>query len=76
MSQCKLDHSVADVQAKLRQQAPFLPEGVAAQLQHYLQEKQEQHSLNEIFHLLKKYDLSSTEEQQQRNKKITELLHN
>lgn len=32
--------------------------------------------LNDVFHLLKKYDLSSEEEREQRNKRLYMVLHN
>lgn len=74
MSTCNLDHSLADVQAKLEQQAPFLPEQITQKLTAHLNRSLAQSELNEIFHLLKKYDLSSKEEQEERNKKLLELL--
>ncbi|MGC5328407.1 hypothetical protein [Brevibacillus sp. SYSU BS000544] len=70
MSECKLDHSTEDVIKKLEEQSSFLPQDLYAALQAYLQNEREQQTLNEIFHLLKKYDLSSAEEREQRNQKL------
>lgn len=71
MGECKLDHTIEDVRAKLEQQAPHLPDGLAQQLTLILETNTStQAQLNEIFHLLKKYDLSSKEEQEERNVNI------
>ncbi|MDG5788425.1 hypothetical protein QA612_13125 [Evansella sp. AB-P1] len=75
MSECKLDHSIEDVRKKLEDQSPFLPSSLQKQLSHYINEKRTQETLNEVFHLLKKYDLSSKDEQKERISKITDLLN-
>jgi hypothetical protein len=74
MGVCKLDHSRQDVLNKLEQQQEHLPEDMYRSFASYLEKERPQLELNEAFHLLKKYDLSSEEEQQERNKKMQELL--
>lgn len=74
MSECKLDHSQEDVQAKLESQQDFLPGTLAQAIADYLNEARPQQSLNDLFHLLKKYDLVSQEEQEQRNAELTKLV--
>lgn len=75
MSQCNLDHSLADVKKKLDEQTPFLPEQMVSQLKQFLNETIEQSTLNEVFHLLKKYDLANQEERQERETKLTKLMN-
>ncbi|MFD1737083.1 hypothetical protein ACFSCX_11020 [Bacillus salitolerans] len=74
MSPCNIDHSLEDVQNKLVEQLPFLPETLAQRCKLFLTTQINQHQLNELFHLLKKYDLSTDEEQIVRNRKIEELV--
>ncbi|RNB88368.1 50S ribosomal protein L7ae [Brevibacillus nitrificans] len=74
MGECKLDHSVEDVQKKLGEQAPFLPEKRAQQLQTLLATELSQERLNELFHLLKKYDLATPEERARREEQMELLL--
>jgi hypothetical protein len=74
MGECKLDHSVADVEKKLEEQAPFLPADLTEKLRALLQTDLSQAQCNELFHLLKKYDLASAEERQQREEKMAALL--
>lgn len=74
MGECRLNHTVADVQKKLSEQAPFLPEERADQLVALLATDLTQEQLNELFHLLKKYDLATPEERLQRDAKMAELL--
>ncbi|WP_312116422.1 hypothetical protein [Brevibacillus reuszeri] len=74
MSECKLDHSVEDVHKKLTEQAPFLPSARVEQLQALFQTELSQELLNQWFHLLKKYDLASTEERLKREKQMDLLL--
>lgn len=75
MSKCNLDHSREDVLKKLESQREFLPSGLYAQTQEYLRQELSQAVLNELFHLLKKYDLISAEEQRERVAKLTELFN-
>ncbi|OMP66492.1 group-specific protein [Domibacillus epiphyticus] len=76
MSECKLDHSNEDVVKKLESQQAFLPADLYEKLQQYLQQDHTQDMLNELFHLLKKYDLSSAEEQEARKKRLMLILNN
>lgn len=68
---CNIDHSMEDVMNKLESQKSFLPEVVFKKLKGFLQRNHPQEILNDIFHLLKKYDLVSEEEREKRN---TQLL--
>lgn len=70
MGSCNIDHTVEDVIKKVESQSAYLPEDITSQLMLFLKRKQEQETLNNIFHLVKKYDLSSAEEQEERNKKL------
>ena len=71
MGTCNIDHSHEDVVKKLESQESFLPKELAAKLDRVLNKDQEQETLNELFHLLKKYDLASESEREARNKKLT-----
>ncbi|PFB25874.1 group-specific protein [Bacillus cereus] len=68
---CNIDHSMEDVMNKLESQKFFLPEVIFKELKGFLQGNHSQEILNDIFHLLKKYDLVSEEEREMRN---TQLL--
>jgi len=74
MGECRLNHSVEDVQNKLSEQAPFLPEQRTEQLAALLATDLTQEQLNELFHLLKKYDLATPEERLQRDTKMAEMI--
>lgn len=74
MGECRLNHSVEDVQNKLAEQAPFLPGDRATQLSALLETDLSQEQLNELFHLLKKYDLASAEERLSRDEKMASFL--
>jgi hypothetical protein len=71
---CNIDHSREDVQKKLASQKEHVPEDVFYKAETFLQKEQDQEQLNELFHLLKKYDLSSEEEQKERTGKLREML--
>ncbi|WP_411831012.1 hypothetical protein [Peribacillus castrilensis] len=43
-------------------------------LDRYLEKGNSQETLNELFHLLKKYDLSTQEEQESRNDKLKRIM--
>jgi hypothetical protein len=73
MSQCSLDHTIEDVKKKYESQLGFLPAEIKLLLGPFLEKRHSQATLNEIFHLLKKYDLSSEEEKAARNNQL--LLH-
>jgi hypothetical protein len=64
---CKLNHSAADVEAKLKDMFSLLPQDIAEWLTNYVNEERSQEELNSIFHLLKKYDLADISEQERRN---------
>ncbi|WP_017727704.1 hypothetical protein [Halalkalibacterium ligniniphilum] len=74
MGECKLDHSLTDVQQKLKSQSNFLPAELYQKFETFLKRDLSQEALNKAFHLLKKYDLASEEEQSVRNEKIEELI--
>lgn len=74
MSSCKLDHSLSDVKKKLADQRPFLPDSLAKRTYAFLEPEVDQTNLNELFHLLKKYDLASAEEKTIRNHRLEQLL--
>ncbi|PEC82734.1 group-specific protein [Bacillus cereus] len=68
---CNIDHSIEDVMNKLESQKSFLSEEIFKGLKIFLQGNHPQEMLNDVFHLLKKYDLVSEEERETRN---TQLL--
>jgi hypothetical protein len=71
---CKLDHSLEDVRKKLSDQAPFMDQVLVQQLETFLSENTGQDTLNEIFHLLKKFDLASVEERADRENTLRKLI--
>ncbi|UYZ11590.1 hypothetical protein A6764_12020 [Brevibacillus sp. WF146] len=73
MGECRLNHSAEDVRAKLMEQTPYLPGALAARLEGLLATPLSQETLNELFHLLKKYDLASPEERAEREQKLARL---
>jgi hypothetical protein len=75
MGTCNLDHSHEDVIQKLESQQGFLPELIYHGLHLFLKSEHTQPTLNELFHLLKKYDLASKEEQEERNGKFIQLIN-
>lgn len=76
MSECKLDHSQEDVRNKYDSQAAFLPEDMKPLFEQFLAKDHTQDILNEVFHLLKKYDLASEEEKNERNNRLFLVLKN
>ncbi|WP_153125613.1 group-specific protein [Peribacillus tepidiphilus] len=74
MSTCKVDHSIEDVKQKLSDQKLFLPESLWEKCSQFLTQSVSQTDLNELFHLLKKYDLAPDEEKELRNQKMYALL--
>ncbi|WP_229683194.1 group-specific protein [Virgibacillus oceani] len=74
MGICNIDHSHEDVKTKLTSQKAFLPIELNEKLQRFLQTELSQDTLNKIFHLLKKYDLASKSEQQDRNMQLDSLI--
>lgn len=76
MSECKLDHSHEDVQKKYEQQKAYLPTETVPLFQVFFQKKHTQDILNEVFHLLKKFDLSSEQEKVERINRLNLVLKN
>ncbi|WP_428908490.1 hypothetical protein [Niallia sp. Krafla_26] len=76
MSNCQLDHSHEDVLKKYQSQKEFLPNEMVPLFNQFFAKEHTQLVLNEMFHLLKKYDLSSKDEKEQRNQQILTLLNN
>ncbi|HZG16028.1 MAG TPA: hypothetical protein VE710_13565 [Candidatus Bathyarchaeia archaeon] len=74
MAECKLDHSQEDVQKKLAEQSSFLPAALADGLKEIVNKQRTQAELNELFHLLKKYDLAPQEERAQRDEQLRRFL--
>lgn len=76
MSECKLDHSHEDVKKKYESQIPFLPEDMNPLFEQFFAGEHTQDILNEVFHLLKKYDLASEEEKSERTNRLYMVLKN
>jgi len=74
VAECKLDHSLEDVRKKLTEQASHLDSSLVQALESFLSIHTEQPTLNEIFHLLKKYDLSTAEERLERELALRKLI--
>ena len=74
MSECKLNHSFEDVQNKYQSQVEFLPDHLKVLFKAFFKEEHTQELLNEVFHLLKKYDLASDEERKTRNQQLYTIL--
>lgn len=76
MSECRLNHSHEDVKNKYESQVDFLPDSLKEKFQVFFQQEHTQDRLNEVFHLLKKYDLASDEEKEERNNHLSLILEN
>ncbi|MBS4189369.1 group-specific protein [Bacillus sp. FJAT-49705] len=76
MSECKLDHTHDDVIRKFEQQQEYLPEDLKPLLAVFFEKEHTQVLLNEVFHLLKKFDLSSDEEKLERINRLSFILKN
>lgn len=76
MSECKLNHSEEDVKQKFEQQKEYLPADMSPLFQLFFQKEHTQDILNEVFHLLKKYDLANSEEQDERANRLYLVLKN
>ena len=76
MGQCSIDHSLEDVKNKLESQRHHLPESIVDEWINFLNRDLSQTVLNEAFHLLKKYDLASKGEQQERENQMKQLFSN
>ena len=76
MSNCQLDHNREDVMKKFESQKEFLPGEIVPLFELFFSKEHTQKILNEMFHLLKKYDLSSSEEKERRENQMLLLLNN
>lgn len=76
MSECKIDHSYDDVSKKYEQQKEYLPNDMVPLFEAFFKEEHTQGLLNEVFHLLKKYDLSTEDEKEKRNNRLYLVLKN
>ncbi|MGY0693439.1 hypothetical protein ACW2QC_11685 [Virgibacillus sp. FSP13] len=74
MGSCNIDHSHQDVVKKLESQKQFLPEDVYEKVSRFSDNENSQATLNELFHLLKKYDLAPKTEREDRDKKLIALI--
>ncbi len=74
MGVCNIDHSQESVLKKLKSQEEFLPQDLTDKLHHFLDEDRSQETLNELFHLFKKYDLASKSEQEERDGQLITLI--
>lgn len=74
MGKCTIDHSYGDVMTKLENQSPYMPDELVQDTYRFLQQTITQETLNELFHLLKKYDLNSEEVRQERNAGLQKLM--
>ncbi|MBF0707939.1 group-specific protein [Alkalihalobacillus hwajinpoensis] len=59
---------------KLENQSPYMPDELVQDTYRFLQQTITQETLNELFHLLKKYDLASEEVRQERNAGLQKLI--
>jgi len=76
MGECNIDHSKTDVQKKYQSQKEFLPQDMQPLFNQFFEEEHTQDILNEVFHLLKKYDLATEEERSERNNRLNLVLKN
>ncbi|NEW05906.1 group-specific protein [Paenibacillus sp. SYP-B3998] len=74
MEKCNIDHFHCDIIRKLESQQAFLPKLIVEEMHSFLKNTQSQQTLNELFHLLKKYDLVSKEEQEEKNQRLIQLI--
>lgn len=74
MGVCNIDHSHDSVVKKLNSQEAFLPVVLYEKIHRFLEKDLSQETLNELFHLLKKYDLAAEEERENRNKKFAAMI--
>ncbi len=73
VGKCTIDHSYGDVLAKLEDQSDFMPDALVQRTYKFLQQTISQEALNELFHLLKKYDLATDSEREKRNQEIENM---
>jgi citrate synthase len=76
MGECNIEHSKKDVQEKYQSQKEFLPQDMHPLFNQFFEEDHTQDILNEVFHLLKKYDLATDEERNERDNRLKLVLKN
>ncbi|MGD6843419.1 hypothetical protein ACQCVH_12980 [Bacillus infantis] len=76
MSECHLNHSAEDVKNKYEQQKGHLPNELQLLMEEFLQKDHTQEILNDVFHLLKKYDLASENEKEERERRLYLVVNN
>lgn len=76
MGECKLDHNREEVLKKYESQKEFLPQELHSMFNHFFEKEHTQDIFNEVFHLLKKYDLVTEQERSERNNKLKLVLMN
>lgn len=76
MGECNIDHSKADVQEKYQSQKEFLPQDIHPLFDQFFENEHTQDILNDVFHLLKKYDLATEEVRSERNNRLKLVLKN
>ncbi|MFG6495342.1 hypothetical protein P8610_08300 [Fictibacillus sp. UD] len=74
MGKCTIDHTLEDVKQKLAEQSAFMPRELVMEVGDSLSADADQDYLNEVFHLLKKYDLADEKEREKRNAQLNELV--
>lgn len=74
MSECKLNHTIEDLKNKFNSQEEFLPIELVPSFLSFFERGHSQEIYNEVFHLLKKYDLASDEEKVKRNEQLSLIL--
>ncbi|MFP3441236.1 hypothetical protein R0K18_26240, partial [Pantoea sp. SIMBA_133] len=70
MGKCTIDHSYEDVKTKLDNQSPYMPDSLVQEAYDFLHQTITQETLNELFHLLKKYDLASEPDRRNRDAEL------
>ncbi|MED1862490.1 hypothetical protein P4V41_03295 [Fictibacillus nanhaiensis] len=73
MGKCTIDHTLEDVEQKLAEQSAFMPRELVMEVGDSLSDDADQTYLNEVFHLLKKYDLADEKEREHRNEKLKDV---
>lgn len=76
MRECQLNHSAEDVINKYEQQKELLPSQLQPLMEEFLQKEHTQEILNDLFHLLKKYDLASEDEKEERERRLYLVVNN
>ena len=76
MGECKVDHSPEDVRNKYANMEPHLPDELKPLFGEFLAGEHTQEIWNEVFHLLKKYDLASGDDREEKNNRLYMVLRN